>query len=317
MKYHINNLPYFFLLPFLISSSAFPSLSNYSWSNDNSCLSIEDAVRENSHLDGDEKRLLLEFQQMIDDNPNLNQSDVYDNLSDVNIIYQPKELEDSTIIGMYYPNKNQIRIFEDDWNHYTLIHELIHCIYSNEDNRSLPVFFQEGVTELLANEYFTDNPFLELDNYPFEVVMVKMLCEMVGEDIVLEVYTTGDEELLIQELSKSMGTIPSKIFMSNLDEIFQEYKNNNIPAEVHLEVLQYLDSFYSNSGMHSDIYTYNRAIIQLLGEEYPNVCYLEFIMENGYYEKYYFVQNEMNDNSEIIWKDYDEYYVGKVKVKKY
>lgn len=315
MKYHINNLPYFFLLPFLISST-FSSLSNYGWSNNSSSLSIEGAVRENSHLDEDEKELLLEFQQMIDDNPNLNQSEVYDNLSDVNIIYQSKGMEESTVVGMYYPNKNQIRIFEDDWNHHTLIHELIHCIYSNEDNRKLPVFFQEGVTELLANEYFTDNPFLEMDNYPFEVTMVKMLCEMVGEDVVLEVYTTGNEKLLIQELSKSMGTISSKIFINSLDEIFQEYKNDSVSVERHLEVIQYLDSFYSNSGMDSDVYTYNRDIIQLMGEDYPNVCYREFIMGNGYYQKYYFARNKMNDNNEIIWKYYDEYSRGMVKVKK-
>lgn len=317
MKYHINNLPYFFLLPFLISSSTFPSLSNHNWSTISGHLSIEDMVHGNSHLDDDEKKLLLEFQQIIDDNPNLNQSDVYDNLSDVNIIYQSKEMEEDNVIGMYYPNKNQIRIFEDDWSHHTLIHELIHCIYSNEENRRLPVFFQEGVTELLADEYFSDNPFLEMDNYPFEVTMVKMLCEMVGEDIVLEVYTTGNEKLLIQELSKSMGIIPSKIFISNLEEMFQGYKNNNIPAEVHLEVLQYLDSFYSSSDINSDIYTYNRNILQLMGEDYPNVCYREYIMENGYYQKYYFAQNKMNDNNEIIWKDYDEYSKGKVKVKKY
>ena len=317
MKYHINKLSYLFLLPFLVSSSTFPSLSSHSWTNNSNNSSLEDVVFENSHLDEDEKELLLEFQQIIDDNPYLDKNEVYKNLSDINIIYQSKESGDSTVIGMYYPNKNQIRIINDDWNHSVLIHELIHCIYSNQDNRSLPVFFQEGVTELIANEYFSDNPFLEIDSYPFEVTMVKMLCEMVGEDTVLEVYTTGDEELLIRKLSKEMGIFSSKKFINNLDEMFQEYKNNSASLENHIEVLQYLDSFYSNSGMDSDIYTYNRDILQLIGNNNPNVCYRDFLMENGYYQKYYFAQSKMKNNDEIIWDNYDNYHDWKVKVKKY
>ena len=145
------------------------------------------AAANNPNLAKKEKQIIYSLVDIIEDNPHINKKTAYANLKDLNIIYttRDEEVSESTN-GIYLPVDNKITIFTDDKDNTILKHELIHCIFTNTNSYSLPRYLSEGVTELLVDEYFTETPFVEEDCYPYEIAIVKVLCEMVGSDNVLE-----------------------------------------------------------------------------------------------------------------------------------
>ena len=179
----------------------------------------------------------------------------------------------------------------DDKNYNTLIHELIHCIFSNKKTASLPTYFKEGVTELLLSEYFTDNPYIETNSYPYEIAMVKILCEMVGSNTVLEAYTTGNMNLIQDKLTNHFEEHEDKNYLKNIELMFNEYaENGNVSFEKMSYFLECSNNYFKNNFNNSDTfaYEYNKEMIILMIKEKPTVEYMLYVMENGYYVKPYF-----------------------------
>ena len=178
----------------------------YAVEYDNMNYLLLNAIHCNDNLTDDEKEFCCGFIGMFNDNPYLDKERVYHSLLNLDISYKNRPyIYDDSVEGVYIDKFKSIGIFVDDPDKAVLGHEVIHCICANDG--CLPTFFVEGMTELLANEYFSDSPFIEFKNYPFEIYAVKMLCDTAGSDVVLKAYTTGDMNLIYEALASYSGTL--------------------------------------------------------------------------------------------------------------
>ena len=178
----------------------------YAVEYDNMNYLLLNAIHCNDNLTDDEKEFCCGFIDMFNDNPYLDKERVYHSLLNLDISYKNRPyIYDDSVEGVYIDKFKSIGIFVDDPDKAVLGHEVIHCICANDG--CLPTFFVEGMTELLANEYFSDSPFIEFKNYPFEIYAVKMLCDTAGSDVVLEAYTTGNMNLIYEALASYSGTV--------------------------------------------------------------------------------------------------------------
>lgn len=178
----------------------------YAVEYDNMNYLLLNAIHCNDNLTDDEKEFCCGFIDMFNDNPYLDKERVYHSLLNLDISYKNRPyIYDDSVEGVYIDKFKSIGIFVDDPDKAVLGHEVIHCICANDG--CLPTFFVEGITELLANEYFSDSPFIEFKNYPFEIYAVKMLCDTAGSDVVLKAYTTGDMNLVYEALASYSGTL--------------------------------------------------------------------------------------------------------------
>ena len=178
----------------------------YAVEYDNMNYLLLNAIHCNDNLTDDEKEFCCGFIDMFNDNPYLDKERVYHSLLNLDISYKNRPyIYDDSVEGVYIDKFKSIGIFVDDPDKAVLGHEVIHCICANDG--CLPTFFVEGMTELLANEYFSDSPFIEFKNYPFEIYAVKMLCDTAGSDVVLKAYTTGDMNLIYEALASYSGTL--------------------------------------------------------------------------------------------------------------
>lgn len=178
----------------------------YAVEYDNMNYLLLNAIHCNENLTDDEKNFCCGFIDMFNDNPYLDKERVYHSLLNLDISYKNRPyIYDDSVEGVYIDKFKSIGIFVDDPDKAVLGHEVIHCICANDG--CLPTFFVEGMTELLANEYFSDSPFIEFKNYPFEIYAVKMLCDTAGSDVVLKAYTTGDMNLIYEALASYSGTL--------------------------------------------------------------------------------------------------------------
>ena len=219
----------------------------------------------NENLTDSEKAFCSEFIDLFNDNPYLDRERVYHSLLNLDISYKnrPYIYEDS-IEGVYIDSYKSIGIFVNDENKRVLAHELIHCICSNDGD--LPKFFIEGMTELLANEYFASNPFVEFKNYPFEIYAVKMLCDTAGADVVLKAYTTGDMNLVYEALASYSGTVEdAKKAIDIFDKLFTfldgdseslNFDNDEMTNDLFMYLNSVADSKY---GDKTDEFNFDRS----------------------------------------------------------
>ena len=212
------------------------------YENDNSLLL--NAIYCNKNLSDNEKSFCIKYLELFDDNPYLDKDRVYHSLLNLDISNKNRPpYYDKNVEGVYIDDLKSIGIFVDDEDDTVKAHELIHCICANDGE--LPRFFSEGMTELLTNEYFTENHFLELDNYPFEVIAVKMLCDATSSDTVLKAFTLGDMSYIYESLASSYGTIDdAKKVISILDESFS-FRNNEEEGEFKYTVEDITNSLFS------------------------------------------------------------------------
>ena len=187
------------------------------------------AIMDNKNLSDEQKSFFYEYSDLIMDNPYLNREQVYDDFLKLNISYceRPGNLDES-VEGTYNHFIKRISVYEDDINYDVLRHEGIHAIFSNNNTDDLPTFFIEGMTELLSNEYFSSDPFYEYNHYPYAIASVKMLCESVGSDVVLESFTKGDINLIINKLGETIGRDNATTAIDILSNTFDYNQGNDV-----------------------------------------------------------------------------------------
>ena len=152
----------------------------------------------------EEKDIFYDLINLIIENDYFDEKEAYKRLVSIDILYLKDEY-DGFINGSYSYSDNIIKIYNDSDR--TKYHEAIHSLIYNRDifkrySRS----FSEGVTELLRLEYCSLEPFIYDESYIYEMTFVKLLSEVVGSDVVLNAYSTGDFSLIINKMSLIYGS---------------------------------------------------------------------------------------------------------------
>lgn len=207
-------------------------------SDDNINYLLLNAIRENPYLNKKEKEIFYKFIEYFNDNPYLNLEEVYENMLNVDSQFTLRKslgAKESTL-AVYLPRYYDIIYFELFPTDETRAHEGVHCVNGNID---LPRWFSEGMTQLITNEYFKEYPFSPTMPYQFEVALIKLLCEIIGTDRVLEAYTKNNVDLIYESLSSITGT---KEDAQKMLDFFGETYNLNSDEPISKEELsKYLE----------------------------------------------------------------------------
>ena len=269
---------------------------------------ILNEININKNIGKNEKYLFNNIYLSIKNIPYIDKDSAFNNISKLNILFtdRPKNI-DEKIKGLYSDADKTIRIFQDA-NNYSkdiLIHEFIHVLFSNNNN--LDKYLIEGVTEILTNEYFSSNPYLEVKTYPFEVAVTKLLCELTDGDTILKTYSTGDISVLLNKLCEVSDYNDSILFLNNLALVFSNYENNeSIDISIYNDCLKYIDNYLLKK--YSENYNdemfintdYYKDILSLMFRENSIGEYIKYINNNGYISKLYFTNN--NDKKVYVKK---------------
>ena len=253
------------------------------------------AVLENDNLTEEEKEYIYNLVDLLNDNPYLDKTYAYKNLREVDITYgiTPDKDYRKAVIGTYTDELNKIEIIDKEYRDETMYHELIHCVYGDDYIVKVPSFFNEGMTELLTNEYFSENPFLEELSYPFEVTMVKILCELIGEDKVLEAYSKEDISIVEKELKEKIGINDPEEFLDSMERMSYCLQNQKSINKSDLNnILFTVTNYYENNvevfSKEYDMYIYNTNLLKLLKKDFPYTSYKYYLTSQGYFTKAYF-----------------------------
>ena len=254
----------------------------YAVDSDNMNYLLLNAICCNDNLTEEEKEFCSQFMDVFNDNPYLDKERVYHSLLNLDISYKNRPyIYEDNVEGVYVDSYKSIGIFIDDKDNRVLGHELIHCICANDGN--LPRFFVEGMTELLANEYFASSPFVEFKNYPFEIYAVKMLCDTAGADVVLEAYTTGNMDLVYEALASYSGTVDdAKRAIDIMDKLisYLDGKTDEVDFDndqMTDELFMYLNSVANNKyGDDPEVFNFDRSSYY-----YNQILFLNIFQANG------------------------------------
>ena len=260
------------------------------------------SIFSNNNITKIDKNKIYNLIDLIDDNKYIDKDKAYRDLSLLKIEYRNREdnVEEYTS-GRYLFPENIIEIYEDNSNNEVLYHEVIHCIFNNENNTNLPNYFIEGVTELLTDEYFNEIPYLENDSYIYEVVLTKLLCELTSVDKVMLTYSTGNINYITKELDEYSDSNIEEIndmFLS-LDKIFV---NDDIDMDLYVKTFKLLDEVYKNKKGTNDFDDMNTKyllnIFKDISSKNKYMTYLDNLENLGVSTKIYF-------NNKIKQEEYD------------
>lgn len=273
----------------------------------------------NDKLAPSEKKLLYSLEPIMNEIPYIDVVTTYNHLLDLRIEYidRPQNV-DKTTLATYSYKDNLISVFQskEKANKDIMLHELVHTLFTNDKTIKLPSYFLEGCTELITNEYLSNSSFVEKNTYPYEVTMVKLLCEMVGSENVLKSYATGDMNYITDSLSKNMDKEESETFLENVHNVFDFFtKHETIPSKNYNDMILYMNKYfdmnYHDDSEKIDTYEYYKGIINLIYEKKPYKKYNDYIDDKGFIRKVYF--------SDKLSKEYpasEQVYLPKVKMKK-
>lgn len=269
------------------------------------------AIYNNRYLSFEEKKLFYRFIDYFNDNPYLDKQAVYERLLNVDIHFSWRSLfkVSSNTLASYRDDYNTIVYYDFNPEDETLAHEGGHCI--NGDN-NLPRWFNEGMTQLIINEYFYDNPFEYNGHYPNEVYLVKYFCEILGSDTMLEAYTKDEPEIIYKKLGAIYGNSKcAKTKLDIIDNYMDKILNAGSDDELHHNFKE-----LSEEGIKEVIYAYSYlANYAKAGnkEEKDTVIYLYFQLTNPIFEEGTDeVLKKAYLSSELKNKGYDK---GNIKVK--
>lgn len=261
------------------------------------------SVFSNNNLSDIEKDKIYNLITMIEDNPYIDKDVAYRDLSNLKIIYTNRGFDtEEDVIGRYNCNKDIIEIYEDNSNEDVLYHELIHCVYSNENTMNLPSFLVEGTTEILEKEYFSKDIYLEEDCYIYEVVLVKILCELTSPDCVLKAYSTGDINCISNEICKYSDFDLNEInkMLYSMDNLFKDNDKKFFDFE-YSNTITFINSIYNNKKKDDNFDKINcKYLIDLFSNMSTSLRvfdYFNYLEKNGVSTKIYF-------NSSIKEDDY-------------
>lgn len=173
-------------------------------------------LHNNPYLSEEDYNTLMSLKQYALDNPYLDCNKLFHDMLTLRI-YDKYNL--GTISGSCIYDDNIIYCYpnhiEDGFRNVVIEHEMIHktgCL----NNRVL----DEGMTALLQREYFKEQPVY--DAYGREVICVRLMCEIIGSDKMLEAYSTCDDSLIYDSLTKIYG---NKAVVDGIYKLMNSYTN--------------------------------------------------------------------------------------------
>lgn len=251
----------------------------------------------NQALNNEEKEVAYSIVTMLNDVtlPSARKKEICRNIYYLDVLYQSNM--SNSITGYYenhviYLNSSTLenRFFS------VLGHELLHAISENgnkigfyDKQSDFGYSFNEGMTQLLAEEYFGDVPGA---SYPEEVLFMKLFLELSSSSFGFMSYLSGDidsmiNQLLLENKSLTKGEVIAYI------EAIDNWKNEKITLSEVLEQYQIIyQKIYHRDPLNDKII---RAYFSLLGEP---------IEEKYEINKYYFNSflKQENPNAHLITK---------------
>ena len=232
------------------------------------------------------------------DNPYIDREEAYRSLRNVDVLYKCRPyFYDKTVQGAYFHERESIGIFEKDENNMILKHEGIHAIFCNGKTVNLPKYFKEGMTELLVNEYFENKPFVELENYPFEIAGVKMLCEVTSPDVVLQAFSTGNMDLIALDMAKITGDVDvarkaldafGKVYLKYYGELEEDLSYEDIVNDCIPVFRGIITAKYEEKDSNRVSYFYNEILLGNIFYDGAYDKYVDDLVEFGSDHKAYF-----------------------------
>lgn len=163
-------------------------------------------------------------------------------------------------LGIFEPdNKIKIAIESSDANNTsrylsTLIHEYLHYDSYVSNEKSLPQFFEEGLTEHFSRKIQKESFESDINlGYPLVATMIKKIIEKVPEDDLLEIYYSKDVEDLRSLINKNLG---ENFYEENIDylniifyipEKLALTLGNNILEKMSLEKIEEVELYKMSS----------------------------------------------------------------------
>ena len=258
-------------------------------------VSLLDAIEQNENLTREDKDLIDTLEQLIIEDEYLDINQAKRALRTIKINYnveKPIGVADSTK-ARYNEGTNIIDVYEssETINKDLLRHEIVHSIYVNIFTKFLPDYFSEGMTELLINEYVSELHYDEKTTYPFEVTMVKVLCEMVGSDNVRKTFAKGNMKTIERKVEDIAGTQKTKDFFKTVENIFEKYESGiKISDDEYNKMMNFLDSYFTYTYQEDkdeekyERYLYYRGILSLINKSIINCeafpCFTPLVIDS-------------------------------------
>lgn len=217
------------------------------------------AIKENENLTAEDKEVFYHLYDMITENPYINREEIYNDLLCLKIIRteRPNNIREN-VLGTYSEFYNEINIYEDKDNE-VINHESVHALFTNSENINVIRFIKEGMTELLSKEYSSKDPF-KINCYYYEIVTIKLLCEIIQPESILEYYSTGNITKVLQELAHYGKTTieEAEKVLDNIETIL--LKNQECPVYVPYteeasEIFLFLDTCVQNKKEEINYFT--------------------------------------------------------------
>lgn len=278
---------------------------------DKDSLYLVKSILSNDNLNDDDKNIFYGFCSIVQDCKYLDQENVSNTFKNIKVERISNEEKDSEkILGDYTFSSRKINIYvKTDSENKVITHEGIHALFTNNKSFKLPYYFREGMTELLSNEYYSDDPFYEMNIYPYQVAYIKMLCEMVGSDLVMETFCKGDFSLITNYMDLFNDT---EYYAKDILEIFEdgfrcelEHTKSKFSNDSQENARSSLKKIYLNIYPNYDNYSsfeYNLDLASSVFEEDAEEFYFDYINYKGIFEKAYFSSNLKKEypNSKLV-----------------
>ena len=252
------------------------------------------SIYENSNLSDKQKDVLYGIYSILDDVKNIDRENAYRALSNVEVFYTTKgDNVAFNVLGDYNYKNNRINIYSEDVEYKILVHEMLHAIFTSNKTVDLPDAFSEGMIELLANEYFSSDPFVEELSYPYEVSFVKMLCEVIDPETVIDSLCNGDFNTITDKLDKYNTTnYSSSEILDCFFKASDTVKNGNIVNDDNYsKKFALMKNIYASAhpyGENLSEFNYQFDLCSAVFEEDPFQFYQEYLIYNGALQKGYF-----------------------------
>lgn len=210
-------------------------------------------LHNNPYLTEDDLNTLLELKQYCLENPYLDYSNLLQQMLTIRI---KDRYSLGTSMGSTSTNSDIIycypNCYQDVGRKSIILHEGIHHTGSLNNN-----ILDEGMTSIIEAEYFHDGNII--NGYHNEVIITKLFCEILGSNIMLEAYTTQNDDMINsallklykrQEVVDSIYCLMEKIVNSDTNnECINNYYNlclvlvNEAPDEIQNSFMEMINNF--------------------------------------------------------------------------